>query len=63
MSNVLADMLTKGIFTEDEGFDLTKRLLLLYHLSVLQENICKDVRGYSTRKASTGFPSSTTMRL
>ena len=35
MSNVLADMLTKGIFTEDEGFDLTKRLLLLYRLSVL----------------------------
>ena len=31
MSNVLADMLTKGIFTEEEGLDLTKRLLLLYH--------------------------------
>ena len=55
MSNVLADMLTKGVFTEDEGLDLTKRLLLLYHLSVLQENICKDVERIFNKKGIYGF--------
>lgn len=43
MSNVLADMLTKGIFTEDEGVLLSKRLLLLFLLSQMQEDVCRDV--------------------
>lgn len=63
MSNVLADMLTKGVFTEDEGFDLTKRLLLLYHLSVLQENICKDVERIFNKKGIYGFSIKHNMRL
>lgn len=29
--------------TEEEGLTLSKRLLLLFHLSLLQENVCKDI--------------------
>lgn len=43
MSNALADLLDKGVFTEDEKFLLIKKVLLLYHLSTLQQNICADI--------------------
>lgn len=55
MSNALADLLDKGVFTEDEKFLLIKKVLLLYHLSVLQENICKDVERIFNKKGIYGF--------
>lgn len=43
MSNALADLLDKGVLTEDDKFLLIKKVLLLYHLSTLQQNICTDI--------------------
>lgn len=45
----------KIAFTEEETKDLNKRLLLMYQLSLLQENICDDIGRIFRRKGALVF--------
>ena len=49
-------------FSDTDKVQLSKRLLLLFQLSVLQENVCKDIERELGGTECTASASSTTMR-
>lgn len=49
-------------FSNTDKIQLSKRLLLLFQLSVLQENVCKDIERELGGTECTVSASSTTMR-